>query len=160
MYSLDDFIAVISEFIVFFDNLAATENQKLNAALNHDVVLIEECMKKEQAEVLRFRGLDKKRTDIQNALQFKDMRLMDILPLIDSSRSLECSLLFGQLNESLKIYRSTFETAKSAIETNLYRINRALAEAGKKSSSSPQVYSPAGQTGNSFASGHFTSRQV
>lgn len=120
---------LIRELIAFFDNMAATQQQKLHAAIHQDVLQIEECMKKEQAEVLRFRGLDKKRNEMQAALHFQNLKLKDILPLIDKEKSAECSLLFDQLNQSVKLYQNAFEAAKTAMETNLYRVNEALAAA-------------------------------
>lgn len=159
MYSLDDFIAIIRELIAFFDNMAITQKQKLDAAIKQDVVQIEECMKKEQAEVLRFRGLDKRRCELQAALHFQNLSLKEILPLVEKNRNAECNALFDRLDDSVKLYRSAFNSAKLAIETNLYRVNSALA-----ASSAPKqnagVYSASGQTKTPSASGRFTSRQV
>ena len=44
-----------------FRSLTTVEQQKLDAAVANDLSILEDCMKKEQAFVLRLRGLEQQR---------------------------------------------------------------------------------------------------
>lgn len=63
MYHIDDFIAFIKELIQFFDELTQVEKTKLQAAIQNDIPTLEDCMKKEQVELLKFRGMEKTQAD-------------------------------------------------------------------------------------------------
>lgn len=158
MYTLSDFISVIQEMIGFFSNITEIEKIKLNAATKNDIILIEDCMKKEQAEVLRFRGLDKKRNEIQDVLGFHNLTLSEILPLVDKEQSDDCALLFSQLGNVVTIYQKTANSAKTVMEVNLHQIDTVLTKANVQSDD--PLYSPTGQTNNRPSKGNFTSRQA
>ena len=50
-----EFISLIHDFIDLFRSLTTVEQQKLDAAVANDLSILEDCMKKEQAFVLRLR---------------------------------------------------------------------------------------------------------
>ena len=56
-----EFISLIHDFIDLFRSLTTVEQQKLDAAVANDLSILEDCMKKEQAFVLRLRGLEQQR---------------------------------------------------------------------------------------------------
>ena len=71
MYTLDDFLDLAEKLILLFDDLTDIEQTKLEAVTEKNIDSLNECMKEEQAYLLQFRGLDKKREAIQKDLGFE-----------------------------------------------------------------------------------------
>ena len=69
MYTLDDFLDLAEKLILLFDDLTDIEQTKLEAVTEKNIDSLNECMKEEQAYLLQFRGLDKKREAIQRNFQ-------------------------------------------------------------------------------------------
>ena len=72
MYKLDDFIDLLEKLILLFDDLADVEQTKLDAVKERNVDTLNDCMKEEQAYLLQFRGLDKKRETLQKDEIFRN----------------------------------------------------------------------------------------
>lgn len=70
MNDFTDFITTIRDFIQLFDSLNRIEQEKLDAALKNRVSFVEDCMKKEQAAILRMRGLEQKREEAQKQARY------------------------------------------------------------------------------------------
>ena len=68
MNDFSAFIEIIEEFIQLFDELIPVEQEKLDAAIKNRITFVEECMNKEQAAVLKLRGLEQKRENAKKAL--------------------------------------------------------------------------------------------
>lgn len=150
MSNLSDFIKNLEEIIVFLTELTALETEKLGAVTSKNIQLLEECMKKEQAQILRLRGLENKRIKILTDLGFinsnlgnlglrlgvssstpKDITLTDIINKYPDDEVLK------ETAERLKSTQSEFEkinaTVKKAIEINVYTIKKQM-ESSKDSS--------------------------
>ena len=63
MYKLDDFLDLLEKLVLLFDDLTEVEQTKLEAVTKKDIDTLNDCMKEEQAYLLQFRGLDKKREE-------------------------------------------------------------------------------------------------
>lgn len=160
MYHTEDFIQLLREMIRFFIDITGIQKEKLEAARKHNILKIEECMKKEQAQLLKFRGFEKKRQTILSSLSFENKTLREIIELSDPKYKNELADVYLELNEAIKQYRSAFDSAKSIIEVNLHQVNKTLADLEKKQPNQPSVYAPNGQVHTASGSTHFTSRKV
>ena len=69
-----EFISLIHDFIDLFRSLTTVEQQKLDAAVANDLSILEDCMKKEQAFVLRLRGLEQQPSEKVEDEGFKVQR--------------------------------------------------------------------------------------
>ena len=146
MYRMEDFTDNLKEFAVLLDELTGIENRKFEAALKNDIFQIESCMKMEQAYVLKFRGLDKKREQIQTDLKLKDMTLSQILALAGGQEKEALLVRTEDLNEKTAAYRSAYTNAKNVIEINLHNIEKTLADLKSKSADKNiSIYSPDGR---------------
>lgn len=156
MYTIKDFITLISELIHFFTELNAVEKEKLNFSLQQDIFGLEEIMKKEQACLLKLRGLDKKRETIQTALSFQGMSFREILTHVQGEEQKTLSKLFQELQQQYSLYLSTSDSTKRSIELNLHQLEPLL-----KSKSAPagNVYSSDGNI-KTTDKPKFTSRKV
>ncbi len=160
MYKLDDFIDLLEKLILLFDDLTDVEQTKLNAVKKRDVDTLNDCMKEEQAYLLQFRGLDKKRESLQKELGFENMKLTEIIPTIkDKQYKDEFQELYDTLKETMNYYQQIHNSAKSIIETRLIGIERAIDILKDSSTPTPSIYSSDGQVHNNVKT-NFTNKMI
>ena len=121
-----NFISLIKELIELFDALIAVEQKKLDSVVNNNISVVEECMKKEQAFVLRLRGLEQQRESIQTAMGMQGMAFREILTKVPQEILDELAPLFQELSEKVRAFQSVNDNAKEAIQVNLYQIQSVL----------------------------------
>lgn len=126
MENIDKFKVVIQEMIEFFEQFQALEKAKLEAVSRNDILYLEECMKKEQAEILVLRGLERKQIEVQKELGFENATFREIIDLVPVEQKAELEAMYKQLSNSIDIFKSTTEGIKKSIELNLYAIENAL----------------------------------
>ncbi len=126
MENIDKFKVVIQEMIEFFEQFQALEKAKLEAVSRNDILYLEECMKKEQAEILVLRGLERKQIEVQKELGFENATFREIIDLVPVEQKAELEAMYKQLSNSIDIFKSTTEGIKKSIELNLYAIEHAL----------------------------------
>lgn len=156
MGEFSNFIKIIEEFIDFFDTLIPIEQEKLEAAIHNRVSFVEESMHKEQAAVLRLRGLEQKREKEQEKLGMKDYTFRQILENAPDNVSSELSPLFDRMSEQVRQFQSISGNAKDIIEVNLHVIQSSLAEKAP----GRETYSASGRKNDNESPNHFTSRSV
>ncbi len=155
MNDFSAFIEIIEEFIQLFDELIPVEQEKLDAAIKNRITFVEECMNKEQAAVLKLRGLEQKRENAQKALGMEAFTFRQILEQVPEDTARTLRPLFDRLSEQVAAFRSISGSAKDIIEVNLHTIQASLAaEEGAKG-----TYSPAVKKQDDDGK-HFTSRSV
>lgn len=135
MSAIYDFIQVLKDLVNFFDDLSVIEQDKLDSILKNDIFHIEECMKKEQAQILKLRGLDRKREQLQEQLSFSDLSFKEIVPLLPNEHKEEIKSLFDKLQKSVILFKDISGNAKVSIEMNLYDIDKTLTELQQKTKS-------------------------
>ena len=121
-----NFISLIKELIELFDALIAVEQKKLDSVVNNNISVVEECMKKEQAFVLRLRGLEQQRESIQTAMGMQGMAFREILTKVPQEILDELAPLFQEHSEKVRAFQSVNDNAKDAIQVNLYQIQSVL----------------------------------
>lgn len=156
MNEYSSFIEIIKEFIQLFEALVSVEQTKLDAAVNNKVSFVEECMNKEQAAVLKLKGLEQKREDAQKTLGFEDFTFRQILEHVPEDVHSELSPLFDQLSGLVQSFQSVSDSAKDIIELNLHMIQSAIVS---READAP-VPSGKGKKDNKNGPAHFTSRSV
>lgn len=146
------FTEIMNEFIGFFDELIPIEQQKLDAAVAQKVAAVEDCMNREQAFVLRLRGLEQKRERLQREMGEEELTFREIIERAPAREGERLKPLFLRLSERLSHFQSVRDGARDAIEVNLHMI-RSRTEAGGVS------YSPSGKK-EKTSGGGFTSCSV
>ncbi len=158
MHSLDDFKAVVGDLITFLEDFDKTEREKLDAVQRNLVTFVEEAMKKEQAGILKLRGLDKKRESIQKDLGWEGMSFQQILSQVNDVERAQLKPLFDKLSNSVRQFNDTKDSAQKALEINLHHINTLLA---KKSSEESNAYNSKGNAQESKkTTRHFTDTKI
>lgn len=156
MNAFSEFIKIIEEFIELFDSLIPVEQAKLDAAVKNRASFVDECVNKEQAFVLRLRGLEQKREAAQEHLGMKGYTFRQILEHAPGEVAAVLQPLFDRLSEQIRTFQSINENAKAAIEVNLHMIQEALAS----NVPGQDLYSANGSKKSNNNNGHFTSRSV
>jgi len=128
MENINKFIGVIREMADFFDEFQLLEKEKLEAVTNNNIRKLEECMRKEQAEILILRGLEKKQTEIQKVLGYEGRTFKEIIGLIPETNKDELETIYFRLSDSLERFTGTTESVKKAIDANLHIIDNMLGE--------------------------------
>lgn len=128
MENINKFIGVINEMADFFDKFQLLEKEKLEAVANNNIRKLEECMRREQAEILVLRGLEKKQTEIQKVLGYEGRTFKEIIDLVPELNKDELEIMYSRLSDSLDKFRVITESVKKAIDENLNMIDNMLGE--------------------------------
>lgn len=89
MSKFSAFAGLMNDFIEFFDTLIPIEQEKLDATLHNRVSIVEELMHKEQAAIMRLKGLSLKREAEQKRLGLEGCTFQQILEKISSEDAAE-----------------------------------------------------------------------
>lgn len=156
MNDFSAFADLMKEFIEFFDTLIPIEQDKLNATVKNRVSLVDDLMHKEQAAVMRLRGLEQKREAEQKRLGLEGCTFRQILTKIPDTDVEVLKPLFDRMDQQVRTIRSLSKNIQDAIEVNLRVIELNLAgdPAGKA------TYSAKGQKEENGTPRHFSSRSV
>ncbi len=119
---------VCQETVQFIEELTQVESKKLQAALQNNLDTINECMKKEQALLLKLKGIDKRRETLQKELGYEQFSFRQIIDKVPEEERAEMKKIFDTLSEKYRIYQDTSSSAQKALEMNLHKINKKLEE--------------------------------
>lgn len=123
MNHTEELLKILKETSVFLKDISAAEEEKFQAALNNQILVIEDCIKKEQALLMRSKGLEQKREHIQKAMGAERMTLKQIIEAAAPEDKAPLQAAFDELAANIKTYQEIHNRAKTAIEVNLHRIN-------------------------------------
>lgn len=156
MSDFSAFADLMKEFIEFFDTLIPLEQDKLDATVKNRVSLLEDYMHKEQAAVMRLRGLEQKREAEQKRLGLEGCTFRQILEKVPDMDAAMLKPLFDRLDNQVNTMQSLSRSIKDAIDVNLRVIELNLAG----DSSGRVTYSATGQKAEKGNTRHFSSRSV
>ena len=160
MFNINDFESNIKDLIVFFEEMSDVEKEKLKAVTENNILLLEECMNKEQANILRLRGLDKKREQIQSALSFEKLSFKEIIQLLPEENKTEMNALLNELSLAVSLYKKYSENAKTAIEVNLHSIDHILEHMKHQKNIKNTVYHPLKNKNGIYSNKSITNRKI
>lgn len=128
---MEKFKDIIRQTITAIKQFTEIEQTKLNAAAESSLTTIESCMTKEQAMVLRMRGLDNERNKWQNDNGYGGLTFRQMLDKVTPEERTELEPLFNELSESIKLFQDVRKGAEQIIRTNLYVVNKKLEQQGR-----------------------------
>jgi len=139
--------------IELFDRMIPLEQSKLEAVSKNKIAVLEDIIKKEQAEIMSLRGLDQKRERTQEELGWKDLTFQQILKEAPEEQS-KLQELFDELAGRVKTFQSVTESSKTMMEVNLHAINQVIAQ----QAGGTQTYKEDGSV--EAGTSHFTDRRI
>lgn len=125
MADLTSLNKILSDLTVFMSELSVLEQEKLDSVRKKDLKALDDCMRKQQAQVLRLRGLDRTREKVASELGLSGLSLDDILLEFPDDTNLHQQAVL--LQDAKKNFHSINDTTKKAIEVNLYMIKKEAA---------------------------------
>lgn len=123
---MEQLIKVCLEISKFIEELTVVENKKFQAALQNNIYIVNECMKQEQAFLMKLKGIDKKREDLQKKLGYENLSFKEIIEKAPLDEKTKLKEVFDMVQNNYKIYKEVFSNAQNAIEVNLHKINKKL----------------------------------
>ena len=154
MHDLSAFRELIRQFIELFDRMLPLEQSKLEVVSRNQVALLEDIIKKEQAEIMALRGLDQRRERMQEELGWKDLTFQEILRRLPEEERPDMKQLFDELAARVTQFQSVTESSKTIMEVNLHAINQMAARQG----GGTKTYTEDGSVEAGPA--HFTDRRI
>lgn len=141
---MDELRKIILEMIDIFRKLIPVEKNKLAAAAGYNVVSLEECMKKEQAAVLKLRGLDQKREDFLESAGWKGKTFRQILEDYEGGDREALMQLFEEFEQLFREFRDVNQDTNEVIRTNLHQVEKMAKDAtfypGQKAGSAEEIH--------------------
>lgn len=155
MSHTEELLKVLDDTTKFLRDISAVEEEKFQAAIKNQILTLEDCIKKEQALLLRSKGLELKRAAVQKAMGAETLTLRQIIEAADATDKAPLQTAFTELEKALTSYQEIYHRAKTAIEVNLHRVNVQL----EKMTGAAPSYSDKG-TKTQPAPRSFTSRRI
>lgn len=123
---MERFQQIITDLIALFDEYLPLEQEKLRAVQEDDVATVEDCMRKEQAIVLKLRGLEQKREEAQQEQGWEGMTFRQIIEQVPQQKRQEFQQLFDQLETSVSVFQETNKNAMDTISVHLREIQKII----------------------------------
>lgn len=115
---LDDFIKVINQLTETVKELIQMENAKAESASNGEHSRMDGLLKEEQVYILKLKGLEQRRSRLQDGLGWSGLTFRQILAAAKEQESL-LSPLFSELEEQVNRLQDARDSALRVIRVRL-----------------------------------------
>lgn len=140
--AFEEFCSTVHSIIQTVSEITVLERDKAAAAAQRQHHLLDRYINQEQAEMLKLRGLEKKRSLYMEQLGFGQMTFRQILETVSPREQEHLSPLFTELMDKLKVLTDTKSDADRLIQSRLRELDIFLS--GKREVS----YGPNGRHGS------------
>lgn len=123
MSNISNFCDVIKEIMQLLDDIIALENKKLDAIAANNIEQLDVIMKDEQAIILQFRGLEKKREQAQADLGCPSLSFLEMIEQNTLQGKDNLRLLYQDMNEKMKEVKAVTDCTKKYIELHLHSLD-------------------------------------
>lgn len=119
---------ILREMTALFREFLPLEEEKLKAAQRKQVTFIEDCMGKEQALLLRIRGLEQKRESFLGKKGLQGRTLREIIAEQPEEEKKELAEVFEEFSNAVKTFSALNGEAMKLIQINLHELEKAAKE--------------------------------
>lgn len=123
---MEKFRRVVNDLIKLFEESLSLEHRKLKAIEQDRVADVEECMKQEQALVMKLRGLDQKRLRVQKELGWEGKNFRQIIEVVPQEERLEMQQLLERLERAMLVFQDTNQSAMDMMKIHLREIEKVI----------------------------------
>lgn len=123
----DDFIAVIKEETLLAGDIAQVESDKAEAASLKRHHLLDGYIQKEQAQILKLRGLEQRRCRLMKNLGWDSLTFRQILEKASLRQGGQLRPLLEELEQQLKRLQDSRKASEQIINVRLHELDMALA---------------------------------
>ncbi len=122
-----NFTAVIRELTVLAGDIAAVEERKAEAAVQKRHQLLDGFIQKEQAQILKLRGLEQRRIRMAKELGWDSLTFRQILEKAEPTQKEALSPLFTELEQNLKRLEQSRRSSEQIIKVRIHELETAIA---------------------------------
>lgn len=119
-------ISLLDGLAKTLDQLAELERKKASAVRADELLMLDDCMKQEQALILALRGCDSKRENVQKALHLQDVKLRDLPDHCPPEIRAAVQASARALSEKYQVYQAAAEVARNVLECNLHQVEKEI----------------------------------
>jgi len=121
-----DFMSFLEGYLSFYQEFLEIETNKHEVISQNDVKQLDRFVTKEQAYLLKSKGLEAQRQKMMDSYGFKDTTLNEFLPHLDSSVQEKADTLYHDLSDVLMDFKAMNTRCNSLIELRLHRIGNSI----------------------------------
>lgn len=122
---MQQLVEILQETLEWFEDLIPLEQVKLKAASRHNILEMEECMKKEQVAILRLKGMDKKREQLLGQMGVSGMSLKEIIEQASKQEKEVLEPLYQEVKKKHAEYKELSEEIATVLENNIHAVEKA-----------------------------------
>lgn len=122
----EDLIIIMNDTIDSINQMIDLQNQKIELSNQDNIAIIENIMRKEEAVLMRLRGLDKKRDDLLAANNIKNTSFIDIINDDDTKLKSSMQETYKTLKDKLDELSEKKQIATNIIKSNISKISLML----------------------------------
>lgn len=126
MTVIEEFHQIVLALIELLKTLMGIEQEKLQAITQNDLEKLDACIKEEQAQVLKLRGLDRKRDLLLVRMGYENLSFQEIIDVLPQEDRAESRRLYNELQKATNDFNSINASVRTALEVNLHNINATL----------------------------------
>ncbi len=124
----DKFTAVIRELTVLAGDIAQVEEAKAEAASLRHHERLDGFIQKEQAQILKLRGLEQHRMRLAGELGWDSLAFRQILERADDDQKRALTPLFDELSRQLDRLQQSRKASEQIIQVRIHEIETAIAQ--------------------------------
>ena len=125
--SFEEFAAVIRDLTAVVSDIGKVEDAKARAASEKHHQLLDGYIQREQAQILRLRGLEQHRTRLAETLGWNSLNFRQILEAASPEQKEVLKPLFVQLEEQLNQMQQARKSSEQIIQVRLHELQVAIA---------------------------------
>ena len=125
--SFEEFTAVIQDLTAVVADIGKVEDAKARAAAEKHHQLLDGYIQREQAQILRLRGLEQHRIQLAETLGWNSLTCRQILERAPQEQVQILKPLFVQLEEQLQQMQQSRKSSEQIIQVRLHELQVAIA---------------------------------
>ncbi len=130
MVAYNNFKKIMEEYNALLDKLILIENEKISIVAEDDLKLLDGNMRKEEAEVLRMRGIDRKRETLLKKAGCEGRTFKQVMETLKDDERAELLPLYSQMADKTERLKGLSASASRMLESKLIRLDNTAARAG------------------------------
>ncbi|MFU0831621.1 MAG: Flagellar export chaperone FlgN [Oscillospiraceae bacterium] len=119
-------ISYFTKLLEFYRKFKKLEQEKREYLIQNKLDRLDECIKREQAFVLRARGLERERIDLLQKVQYPNAKFRELIPEFPSSSRDQAQHLYDSLSSVLTDMQKINQESQRLTEQKLRRASAVL----------------------------------
>ena len=123
-----EYLGFMEQLGRLLDQMTELAKEKTSAVRRDDLLVVDSCMKREQALSLSMRAMDKKRETLLAGIGLRDVSLSGLAQHYPEELQQEAREAVEKLRGQYELYRSAADVARTTLECSLHQIEKMLVD--------------------------------